>query len=78
MHGRMDTSTGTGVGTVEMQTVNGNQIRLNRVLFVPNATVRLISVFSINNDGDNICHFNATGTGTTKRGEERLGRNVSK
>ena len=56
-----------GVGTVEMKTVDGNQIRLNRVLFVPNTTVCLISVFSINNDGNNICHFDATSCHVTDR-----------
>ena len=56
-----------GVGTVEMRTVNGNKIQLNRVLFVLNATVRLISVFSINNDGNNICHFDANSCSVTDR-----------
>ena len=56
-----------GVGTVEMQTVAGKQILLKRVLFVPNATVRLISVFSVNNDGNNTCHFDATSCNISDR-----------
>jgi len=49
----------SGVGTIELSTKSGKQITLNHVLFVPNSTVCLISVFSLNNDGLNACYFNA-------------------
>ena len=50
----------TGVGTIELQTKSGTRLTLDQVLFVPNSTtVRLISVFSINNSGDNACYFDA-------------------
>ena len=48
-----------GVGTIELKTKSGTCLTLDRVLFVPNSTVRLISVFSINNNGDNTCYFDA-------------------
>lgn len=46
-----------GVGTMQLRTSTGTRMKLSRVLFVPNATVRLISVCSINNDGQNACYF---------------------
>ena len=49
----------TGIGTIELCTKAGKQITLNHALFVPNSTVRLISVFTLNNDGANACYFNA-------------------
>ena len=50
----------SGVGTIELCTEAGKKITLNRVLFVPNSTVRLISIFSLNNDRPNTCYFDAT------------------
>ena len=49
----------TGIGTVQLQTKSGTRLTLDRVLFVPNSTVHLISVFSINNSSDNACYFDA-------------------
>ena len=49
----------TGIGTIELCTKTGRRISLNHALFVPNSTVRLISVFTLNNDGQNACHFDA-------------------
>jgi len=49
----------TGIGTIKLCTKSGKKITLNRVLFVLNSTVRLISVFSLNNDRPNACYFNA-------------------
>ena len=46
-----------GIGTIELRTKSGSRLTLDRVLFVPNSTVRLISVFSINDSGDNACYF---------------------
>ena len=48
------------VGTIELCTEAGKKITLNHVLFVPNSTVCLISVFSLNNDGPNTCYFDTT------------------
>jgi hypothetical protein len=48
-----------GIGTIELQTKSGTRLMLDHVLFVPNSTVRLISVFSINDSGDNACYFDA-------------------
>ena len=49
-----------GTGTVELCTNAGKTITLNNALFVPNAAIRLISVYTVNNDGQNSCHFDAT------------------
>ena len=49
----------TGIGTIELCTKAGKQITLNHALFIPNSTVHLISVFTLNNDGANACYFNA-------------------
>ena len=46
-----------GIGTIELRTKSGSCLTLDRVLFVSNSTVRLISVFSINDSGDNTCYF---------------------
>jgi len=48
------------VSTIELCTKAGKKITLNHVLFVPNSTVHLISVFSLNNDRPNACYFDAT------------------
>jgi len=49
------------LGTIiELQSKTGGHITLNHALFVPNAAVRLISVYSMTNDTQNSCHFNAT------------------
>jgi len=47
----------SGVGTIDLCTKSGSRITLNHILFVPNSTVHLISVFSLNNDGRNACYF---------------------
>ena len=49
----------SGVGTIDLCTKSGSRITLNHILFVPNSTVRLISVFSLNNDRRNACYFDA-------------------
>ena len=49
----------SGVGTIDLCTKSSKQITLNHVLFVPNSTVCLISVFSLNNNGPNACYFDA-------------------
>jgi len=49
----------TRVGSIELCTKSGKQVTLNRVLFVPNSTVHLISVFSVNNDRPHACYFDA-------------------
>ena len=56
-----------GIGTVDLTTKNNTRITLNRVLFVPNSTVRLISVYSINNDGYHTCYFDADSCNITDR-----------
>jgi len=50
----------TRIGTIKLCTESGKKITLNRVLFVLNSTMRLISVFSLNNNGLNACYFDAT------------------
>ena len=49
-----------GTRTVELRTNAGKTITLNNVLFVPNAAIHLISVYTVNTDGQNSCHFDAT------------------
>jgi GAG-pre-integrase domain len=48
-----------GIGTIELCIASGKRITLNHALFVPNATIRLISVYTINNNGHNACHFDS-------------------
>jgi len=49
----------TGIGTIELHTKNGKWMTLNHTLFIPNSTIHLISVFTLNNDGPNACYFDA-------------------
>jgi len=49
----------TGIGTIELHTKTGKRMTLNHALFVPNSTIRLILVFTLNNDGSNACYFDA-------------------
>jgi len=49
----------TGIGTIKLHTKNGKRMTLNHTLFVPNSTVCLISVFTLNNNGPNACYFDA-------------------
>jgi hypothetical protein len=48
-----------GIGTIELQTKSSICLMLNCVLFILNSTVHLISVFSINDSGNNTCYFDA-------------------
>jgi len=50
----------TGIGTIKLHTKNSKQMMLNHALFVPNSTVHLILVFTLNNDRPNACYFDAT------------------
>jgi hypothetical protein len=54
-----------GIGDIELCVTSGKRITLKHALFVPNATVRLISVYTINNDGQNSCHFDAKSCSVT-------------
>ena len=49
----------TGISTIKIRAKSGKQITLNHVLFIPNSTVRLISVFSLNNDRQRACYFDS-------------------
>jgi hypothetical protein len=49
-----------GMGSIELQIPGGKKVTLDHVLFVPNSCIRLVSVFTINRDGHNTCHFDST------------------
>ena len=49
----------TRISTIEIHAKSGKQITLNHVLFISNSTVHLISVFSLNNNGQCACYFNS-------------------
>jgi hypothetical protein len=49
-----------GLGTIELSVGLGKHVVLHRVLFAPASAVRLISVLTLNKDGNCISHFDST------------------
>jgi hypothetical protein len=56
-----------GMGTIEVYVASGLQLSLTNVLFVPNSTIRLLSMASINHSGNYITHFDSTSCWVTNR-----------
>jgi transposase InsO family protein len=57
-----------GMGSIELQVAGGKKVTLDHALFVPNSCIRLVSVFTINRDGHNACHFDSTSCCVTNSG----------
>jgi hypothetical protein len=49
-----------GMGTIEVVIASSLKLSLTNVLFVPDATIRLLSVSSLNHSGNYVTHFDAS------------------
>ena len=49
-----------GVGEIELRIAAGHVLKLTDVLYIPDSSVRLISVLALNRSGDYTTHFNST------------------
>jgi len=56
-----------GLGTIELVVSSGKHLILHNVLFVPASSVRLISVITLNQDGDYVSHFDSKSCWVTNR-----------
>ena len=56
-----------GLGTIELVVSSGNLIQLQNVLFVPASSVRLISVVTLNREGNYVSHFDSNSCWVTNQ-----------
>jgi GAG-pre-integrase domain len=61
-----------GIGTIKLVIARGAHIRLENVLFIPNASVRLISISSLCRTSRFMAHFDSTGCWLTKPNGTRV------
>jgi GAG-pre-integrase domain len=59
--------TAHGIGDIKIQTAKNTHLWLRNSLFIPNATVRLISVSSLTSDSNAIVHFDQSKCWITNR-----------
>jgi hypothetical protein len=61
-----------GLGTIELSVAPGNHLILQKALFAPASTVRLISVLTLNRDGNCVSHFDSTSCWITNKANGAL------
>jgi len=57
----------TGIGTIDVCIASGLKLSLMNVLFVPNSTIRLLLVSSLNRSGNYVTHFDSNTCWVTNR-----------
>ena len=63
-----------GVGEIELRIAPGHVLKLTNVLYIPESSVRLISILALNKSGDYTTHFNSTGCWVTNKSNTTLVR----
>ena len=63
-----------GVGEIELRIAAGHVLKLTNVLYIPDSSVRLISIMALNKSGNYTTHFDSTGCWVTNKSNTTLVR----
>ena len=63
-----------GIGDIELHIASGHKLKLNNVLYIPDSSVRLISILALNKSGDYTTHFDSTSCWVTNKSNTVLVR----
>jgi len=63
-----------GVGNIELHIASGHKLKLSNVLYIPDSSVRLISILALNKSGDYTTHFDSTNCWVTNKSNTVLVR----
>ena len=63
-----------GVGEIELRIAAGHVLKLTNVLYIPESSVRLISILALNKSGDYTTHFDSNGCWVTNKSNTTLVR----
>ena len=63
-----------GMGDIELRIANGHTLKLTDALYIPESSVRLISILALNKSGNYTTHFDSTGCWVTNPSNTTLVR----
>src|ERR1700677_1089862 len=63
-----------GMGDIELRIANGHTLKLTDALYIPESSVRLISILALNKSGNYTTHFDSTGCWVTNHSNTTLVR----
>ena len=61
-----------GMGDIELRITGGHMLKLTDTLYIPESSVRLISILALNKSGNYTTHFNSNGCWVTNKANMTL------
>ena len=61
-----------GIGDIDLRIASGHTLKLTDVLYIPESSVRLISILTLNQSGNYTTHFNSDGCWVTNKSNTTL------